>query len=197
MQNSKNEYDFYRIELLTMTEARNSTKLYIYFLNKEEDRKIYQEESTFVLADGDITTQQDYAHNMLAFLLFFSPTNRIYVIPKDELQGYHLLFSWEEIKDLTLDLWFEYHTVRDRWGYVILPVVDILLPYEFQKFLHITMDRMDRYILEDWLKTTKQEHPIEFASILSPRITDRMKALRKQTNLWKHAQHLLSSDADK
>ena len=164
-----------------------STTLYIYGIEKQPVLSYQDSDSpVFWLDKKDISEQQSYAHTFLATILFNSQTERVLVL-SDELE-IDLLLSWKPRNNLYL--WFSYETVTDRWGDVIIDNDGVTVPFELQRFLHMTMDRMDRFILHRWLEDAKLLSPRNPTFILSPRIADRMSLMRNPTALWHNAQQI-------
>lgn len=168
-----------------------STTLYLYEMEKQPVLS-YQESTipVFCLGKQDISEQQSYAHTFLATALFHSQTESVFVLsPEMETD---LLLSW---KPLDLEVWFRYDTVTDRWGDVIVDDDGVSVPFEWQRFLHMTMDRMDRFVLQRWMEEAKLLSPRNLSFILSPRISERMSSLRSPTSLWHATQKLILDES--
>ena len=161
----------------------NHTILYFYFVKPSVKSK--QDCScvpTLLFTEKDILTQHNYAHKMLANLLFHSLSESVLIGLGDPW----ILLSWKKIENEendNYDFWFVYDTVKDRWTNECLEDTSA----DWLTFLHITMDNMDRFILNDWLQETKLKSPKHIAQILSPKLADRMKDLRQPIKLWSTA----------
>jgi len=158
------------------------TILYLYFINNKQN---YTCIPTLLFNKNDILSQNQYAHKMLANLLFNSLSKSVVIGLGDPW----ILLSWndDDKNNDELDLWFVYDTVKDRWTDECLEDTSA----DWLTFLHLTMDNMDRFILNNWLKETKLTSPKHIADVLSPKIADRMKDLKKPILLWNSAYSIL------
>ena len=144
-----------------------------------------------MLEKDDIATKQPYAHSLLAHVLFHSPVQCVYV----QMPNLFVIVSWKPIPDLFP--WFVYNTVLDRWSDPLYDEEDELVSFEWQRFLHSTMDRMDRFILHKWLEDAKMLNPSDPASILSPRVASTLAMLNQPTAIWSTAQAILFTQQGK
>ena len=160
------------------------TVLYLYFI---KDTNRYSCIPTLLLGKNDILSQNQYAHKMLANLLFHSLSKSVIIGLGDPW----ILLSWDKINDDDtiddLDLWFVYDTVKDRWTDECLEDTSA----DWLTFLHLTMDNMDRFILTSWLQETKLKSPRHIADVLSPKLADRMRDLKRPIKLWNSAYNVI------
>lgn len=163
----------------------NYSQLYIYYLTLETLPYYITDCPFFVLDKADVESQQPYAHTLLATLLSWHNM----VIVRNQRKT--ILFSWNKRIELSHSLWMEYDIIEDRWGDSIQSIRGKTVPFSWQKFLHLTMDRFDRFMLTSWLEDAKQTHSWTFQSILLERIQQQLPLFKFPTPIWEKTRDVL------